>query len=63
MASATYRSGWLCSRVGRSATWCGTEWGEGRGAARDESGCGGAALEKATTRSLALEKRAALYFF
>jgi hypothetical protein len=57
------RSGPLRGRVGQSATWCGAEWGEGRGEARDGSGCSGAALEKATTRSLALEKGGALSFF
>jgi hypothetical protein len=33
------------------------------GAVRDGSGCGATALEKATVRSLALEKRAVLSFF
>lgn len=50
-------------RVGRVASPCGAEWGEERGATRDESGCGVAALEKATTRSLTLEKGAVLSFF
>jgi hypothetical protein len=38
---------------------CKAEWGEERGAARDGSGYDAAALEKATARSLALEKGAA----
>ena len=52
---------------------CGTEWGmeRGAGAARDGSGCGMAALEKATTsnlalpaaRCLALEKGVVLSFY
>jgi hypothetical protein len=57
------RSGPRRGRVGRAALPCGAEWEEERGATRDESGCGVAALEKATARSLALEKGAALSFF
>ena len=47
MAAAAPRSGPRRGRVGRAASLCDAEWGEERGAARHESGCGVAALGKA----------------
>jgi hypothetical protein len=49
--------------VEQAATLCCTKWGEEHGATRDGSRCSVAALEKATVRSLTLEKGAALCFF